>query len=786
MRGVEQKGFVYRTGIVCMLLVVGVCVSCGGPSGDVDSGGAADADASDSDASDSDTTEADADVDADADAESDTTEADADVDADADAESDTEGDTDLVADADDDLDVDDDTETDGPAVEVRRDFYSFVWYAGELADNARVLATLGAGAILSEGPGTLSRSVHWGQATLVDFASREHDVDHRNFDVADWIVEANNTGMEVLLSINTGQDVEVGLFERLTYNPYVECGVPLCSIPGVGTGAFADCPPAEGYWQDWYDFVFDVVVHFDGSEDHRPEVRYFLSRTEAASPYWSGTMEELLGHADPVDHLLSLERVAADGSRYVNEVDQALAPVMHAALRDANAHRLRPNAALVAGPPAVFYQFVELHEALEAIGEGGGEASPEQMAEVVAIARSSNFYGEGFPAAPGRRASQCIPTHSSYDVADCFEAIRRYLDRSPYIQCHLDVGLHSLAMAENYDFLSVRCGEGMPIFESSESVGYMRTMHYLDDRLPEGTGLWDLGTVGYQPGPSDEVIESYIARNLFKRFVGAYRTPVMHMSYAWLYSPIPGADQINSLYERPLPSDAPWSVRHEAAGPVALLARLVPERSSIRPGSASWSYVDGSWREWEPGDDLWTEEDGVVGFHRALLFQFPIVRRDLAGSPEAWVAAGWCLDESPWDAFTFTGDCPELDLAGVLSIPAEMPIAAFSRDGSFSGLTRTEDPSRFRQAFTQEPFLIVWGGDDGDGDGIPDVIDNCPGVSNPDQAEAATERFRSHEDPSAWILAPDGVGDACDNCPDISNPDQMDTDGDGIGDDCEP
>jgi hypothetical protein len=58
---------------------------------------------------------------------------------------------------------------------------------------------------------------------------------------------------------------------------------------------------------------------------------------------------------------------------------------------------------------------------------------------------------------------------------------------------------------------------------------------------------------------------------------------------------------------------------------------------------------------------------------------------------------------------------------------------------------------------------------DADGDGIPDLGDNCPTVSNPGQ-----------EDTDG-----DGIGDACDNCPDVANGSQRDTDGDGIGDDCE-
>ncbi len=58
---------------------------------------------------------------------------------------------------------------------------------------------------------------------------------------------------------------------------------------------------------------------------------------------------------------------------------------------------------------------------------------------------------------------------------------------------------------------------------------------------------------------------------------------------------------------------------------------------------------------------------------------------------------------------------------------------------------------------------------DTDGDGILDVEDNCPFISNQDQGD----------------LDNDGVGDVCDNCPDIFNPDQDDVDGDNIGDVCD-
>ena len=74
---------------------------------------------------------------------------------------------------------------------------------------------------------------------------------------------------------------------------------------------------------------------------------------------------------------------------------------------------------------------------------------------------------------------------------------------------------------------------------------------------------------------------------------------------------------------------------------------------------------------------------------------------------------------------------------------------------------------------------------DEDGDGVSDAIDNCPLVSNSDQADSDK----------------DGIGNACndamdsdsdewannqDNCPVIANPDQGDMDSDGLGNVCDP
>ena len=52
---------------------------------------------------------------------------------------------------------------------------------------------------------------------------------------------------------------------------------------------------------------------------------------------------------------------------------------------------------------------------------------------------------------------------------------------------------------------------------------------------------------------------------------------------------------------------------------------------------------------------------------------------------------------------------------------------------------------------------------DADGDGVDNLADNCPNNFNSNQADG------------------DGVGDACDNAPNDSNPGQEDGDADGVG-----
>lgn len=78
---------------------------------------------------------------------------------------------------------------------------------------------------------------------------------------------------------------------------------------------------------------------------------------------------------------------------------------------------------------------------------------------------------------------------------------------------------------------------------------------------------------------------------------------------------------------------------------------------------------------------------------------------------------------------------------------------------------------------------------DSDGDGFADCIDNCPAVANPDQANADGDGVGDACDPCPLDPNNDADGDGLcgdvDNCPIVANPDQEDADSDGVGDACD-
>ena len=88
----------------------------------------------------------------------------------------------------------------------------------------------------------------------------------------------------------------------------------------------------------------------------------------------------------------------------------------------------------------------------------------------------------------------------------------------------------------------------------------------------------------------------------------------------------------------------------------------------------------------------------------------------------------------------------------------------------------------FNRALTAAEVAQLFDANDSDGDSIPDAVDNCPALSNPDQADHDGDASGDACDPDDDN---DSVGDAVDNCLIAVNADQADLDLDGSGDVCD-
>ena len=71
---------------------------------------------------------------------------------------------------------------------------------------------------------------------------------------------------------------------------------------------------------------------------------------------------------------------------------------------------------------------------------------------------------------------------------------------------------------------------------------------------------------------------------------------------------------------------------------------------------------------------------------------------------------------------------------------------------------------------------------DTDGDGVPDSIDNCTTVFNPDQSDIDSDGIG---DTCDLDQDDDGIPNDVDNCTAVSNPGQEDFNANGIGDHCD-
>lgn len=90
----------------------------------------------------------------------------------------------------------------------------------------------------------------------------------------------------------------------------------------------------------------------------------------------------------------------------------------------------------------------------------------------------------------------------------------------------------------------------------------------------------------------------------------------------------------------------------------------------------------------------------------------------------------------------------------------------------------------------QDPGLVIEPRDiilpDADKDGVPDGEDNCKSDRNQDQKDSDGDGIGDACDPGQLDLDEDGILGANDNCPYVFNPDQKDSDGDDVGDICDP
>ncbi len=118
-------------------------------------------------------------------------------------------------------------------------------------------------------------------------------------------------------------------------------------------------------------------------------------------------------------------------------------------------------------------------------------------------------------------------------------------------------------------------------------------------------------------------------------------------------------------------------------------------------------------------------------------------------------------------------------VGGIRAIPCE----TCADVGGQVGAVRSEAKTGMPLAATHFVFPVQQPplpGLDDDGDGVPNSLDNCPIVPNPDQTDSNDDGVGDACDADS-----DGVRDDVDNCPSKFNPGQSDLDSDGAGDACD-
>ncbi len=759
--------------------------------------------------------------------------------------------------------------------------FGFVAYSRDLLlpdSDSKVLApalisqSMGVGWMQAEGANTLSKAFSWGKFVhngcfespdgSVDFDD-ENCMSYMNA-IHEWITEADDKDLNILLQIKLGSVWGVPATND-QYNVNLICDTGRTNLSPPNSWFPYDCPPKtvdEGgadtkeYYQRFYDFVYDVVDHFDGSkkwdngQKDVPRVRHFSCAQETNNAvYWGGTEDQLYGDGS----VLELQKRHSEDS--VDTIpDRGVIPVMYAAIDEYN-----DNTNFTSGD-------VEVQLISGAYSSGAGANIP-----IMNVLRAEGVCvdDENDPS-----KTTCDPSICATDVAiqqaviiaantygisktldvisveNCRQVVKKFTGArlavrdikkghiiaedffEASLECLNDQAAYDDGYNENFHYAVHDYGSvGGTYYDRMEYVNYRLCQaryegDYVDCQADDdfyqacspckrggilrgenmdnlsvwqtGAGLFELPNEGlYAHYQGHSMTASFAAGHDWFTFTGI--TDPKEIFWPWT-NPITNT----GIYKRTSSSSDQdlYRIRHPVGDTLSFFARIFNYKTDNTEDDTN--YLSASSVYTNPVPSL-----NVLGLVNWRIYQLDF--KDAEGIRTGSIAAVGCPDKDfGTDGIQNTDPfCNNPDPMYVLwySYPAlaskisqgdhwavydtadiaSGPIDPATDTGIFDAGDYTTWPAPILDVAAGDYTKIVVWGPSTDGDNIPDFADNCPTISNNDQAENAGEIIKSSIVPGSYlgIISPDGIGTLCDNCPNFSNPGQEDADGDEVGDVCE-